>query len=575
MLDVGLLAVVLLLAGQSPDDLGVGAPLSGPSAADLGVESPATPGAADPSASSSDTPRGRSLGGGDPAERAARFRVEVDGALADLNPDERALQQRLDVVVGTWVTDNVYAIDVALRPLHRLAKVRALALAGRVDDADAALRDATRAADPAVRALEPLDARRLQAAIRFGAALVVEARARAELARPTCGPALGLRRLAQDEARARRRLLDDVAAAYLPIARGPDRFWGRRAAFQVARLYEDVSRRSDLPGSLRTATLPSPYAIDVVDTAALVRPVIDGWLGEIRRSYAEIAAAVDARDPDPELATRARARADALSLSVPDDTSALGGERVENPWSAAMHEGLVRVAERPERRNAQGRFVPVETRAALVAMTAALERPGTVDHAFALVGLARLAPQKITAAALLAALGHADERVVGAALVAVVDVVAADGGVEKAAAVREAVVAAWAAAPDEAKRALFSTAQRALYGRAERALLALQAIARVDRDSADLLAADPRLPAVERAWLVAELADARFAGHFDGWAWDKDERTAALATWGGYVARRQYAGYLLRPQADGLIGCASRAAQAAAAAAPPPARDER
>jgi hypothetical protein len=571
--------VVLFVAAQSPEDLGVGAPLSGPSAADLGVDTSAsstalsTGGEADVAV---EPARGRSLGGGDPVERAVRFRVEVDAVLADLNPDTHALLQRLDGVVGTWVPDNVYAVDVALRPLHRLVKVRALALAGRVDDADAALRDATRAADPAVRALEPAAARRLQAAVRFGAALVVEARARAELTRPACGPALGLRRLAQDEARARRRLLDDVAAAYLPVARGADRFWARRAAFQVARLYEDVARRTDLPGSLRTATLPSPYAIDVIDTGALLQPVLDGWFGEIRRSYAEVAAAVDAREPDAELALRARERADALARYTPDDTPALHGERVENPWLAALHEGLVRVSGRPERRNAQGRFVPVETRAAVAAMTNALDNPGDVDNAFALVGLARLSPSKVPVEALLAALGHADERVVVAALTAVVDVVVAEGGAARATALREAVVAAWAGGSDDAKHALFSTAQRALYGRGERSLLALQAIARVDRESADLLAADERLPAVERAWIVAELADARFAGHFDEWAWDKDERTAALATWGGYVARRQYAGYLLRPQAEGLVGCASRAAQVAATATPAaPATTER
>jgi hypothetical protein len=563
------LAALLTSAVQSPEDLGVGAPLSGPSAADLGVDTTPPDAGVEPAAA--EPARGRALGGGDPADRAARFRAEVDAALVDLDPDARALQQRLEVVAGTWVTDNVYAVDVALRPLHRLVKSRALALAGRVNEAEAALRDATRSADAALRALDPAASRRLQAALHFGAALVVEARARVELARPVCGPALGLRRVTQDETRARRRALEEVAAAYLPVARGTDRYWGRRAAFQVARLYEDVARRADLPGSLRTATLPSPYAIDVVDSAALLQPVIDGWLGEIRRSYAEIAAAVDAREPDAELDRRARERALALSRYTPDDTPQLRGERIENPWHAALHEGLVRVAARPERRNAQGRFVPVETRAAIAAMTAALARPGEVDHAFALVGLARLVPDKVPVETLLQALGHADERVVVAALVAIVDVVGGAGGAARAAALREPVIAAWASGSDDSKHGLFSTALRALYGRGERALLALQAIARVDRDGAEQTANDDRLPAVERAWIVAELGDPRFAARFDEWAWDKDERTAALATWGGYVARRKYAGYLLRPQAEGLIGCASRAAQSEAAPAEAPA----
>jgi hypothetical protein len=291
-------------------------------------------------------------------------------------------------------------------------------------------------------------------------------------------------------------------------------------------------------------------------------------VGELRRAYIEIVAAIDVRDPDDELARRARERADALARYTPDDTPLLRGERVESPWLAALHEGLVRVAERPERRNAQGRFVPVAMRDALASMGAALATPGSVDHAYALTGLARLAPDRVSPEAVLAALEHVDERVVVAGLIATVDVVDGPGGSAKAAALREGVVAAWAAASEDERRTPFSTAQRALYGRAERALLALLAIARADRDSAEVLVRDDRLPVLERAWLIADLADARFAAVFDPWAWDKDERVAALATWGGAIARRHHAGYLLRPQAEGLVGCASRAAAAQATTVP-------
>jgi hypothetical protein len=494
---------------------------------------------------------------GDPVEKAARLRAEVDAALGDLRPERRALQQRLESVAALPAYESVYAADPPLKALHRLVRARALVLAGRFDEADDAVRDAGRALDAVVGALDAPTARRVRAAVRFTGAFVVEGRNRAAVAPATCGAALGLRRLVQDEARARRRLLDDVVAAYLPVARGDDRWWARRAAFQVAVLFDDLARRTD-PGSLRTVTLPPPLAIDVVDTEALLDPALASWLGEIRRSYDALVAATDARDPDIELATRARERAAALARVRADET--VRGERVENPWRPDLHEGLVRVADRPERRTAQGRFVPVETRAALATMEAALAKPGTVDFAYAIAGLARLAPARLPVAAVLAALAHDDDRTVVAGLIAAADVVASPEGAGAAAALREAVLRAWSKAPDDARRAPFVSVQRSLFGRAERALIALQAIARADRDGAAALADDPRLPLVERAWLLADLADARFADRYDAWAADKDERVAGLSTWAGVTARRQAARHLLRPQASGLVGCASRAA---------------
>ncbi len=590
-----MLAVTLWagLATQSPEDLGVGAPLSGPSAADLGVDPSigpsvdarglALPDASDEDAASEGTAnesgRWRSPAGTHPAEKAARLRADVDAALVDLEPDPRVLQDRLDRVAATWASESIYALDPSLKAAHRLVKARALALAGRVEEAELATREASRALDAVVHVLDAQTIRRVRAAVRFWDAFAVEVRARASLKKVGCGAALGLKRLVQDEVRARRRLLDNVVATYAPVAKGDDRFWARRAAFFVAVFTEDFLRTTDQPGSLRAATLPSPFALDDVELDALVLPAYGAWNGELRRAFLEVAAAVDAREPDPELLARAKERAlrlvrdPPLPSSLSASSSSSAAPRLKNPWTKDLREGVLRVAHRPERTQAQGRFIPVQTREALTAMLSSVNDPTDIDGAYALVGLGRLAPSKVPLESVLTALNHAEERVVLAGLDVVVDLVNAPEGVAVARRVREAVVAAWAKAPLEEQRQPFASPERALFGRAARALLALAAIARVDRDSARALVADERLPIVERVWLVAELADPSFSAFLETWANDKDERTAALALYGGVLARRAAAGFLLRPQAEGLVGCASRAVIAetsARASAPAP-----
>jgi hypothetical protein len=585
---VAVAAVAVAVDVRAQDDLGGGAPLAGPSAADLGdTKAPTAPTEAPPAdaapprkkkkststttppttptkPTTTTTPTTTTASSEKPAagadlERAAKLRADIDAALLALPADDkatRALRQQLDALNNVVVSDAVYAADPALKALHRLVRVRLTVVDDRLDDADTALKDARAAADAVSAKLDGAPGARLQAAVRFAAAFVAEQRARKALFADECGSALGLATLAANEARQKKKILDDVTARYRPLATGPDKLWGRRAAYQTTALFDDVARLSLRPANYRGVALPAPLAVDAVDGGALLTPFLTGWFAELRRSFAQLSSSIDARSPDAALAEALRVRtAELAALTLP------AAEAITPLWRSELREGVVRLATRAERMNAAGRFVPVDARSTVAALQKNLERPlGSVEHAYAMVGLARAAPDKVDTAVLLAALGHSDARVVVSGLLAVEAAVAASkGGGERAVAVKEAVVAAYAAADKGARAAPFSTLQGALFGRAERALLALRAIARADRATADALVGDDRLPALERAWFIAELADQRFAQRFDNWGWDKDDRVAALAIYGGVTARGNFAGYLRRPTAPGLVGCVSRA----------------
>ncbi|MDP2344967.1 MAG: hypothetical protein Q8O67_28735 [Deltaproteobacteria bacterium] len=572
------LCAALGVAGQADDDLGGGAPLTGPTPAELGtdvVEEPAAPETPTPTPTPTPTKKKPAPAAAPPRapaapaaptktddkseEKANKLRADLEAGLLDLS-DKKALQQKLDALASTSIPEGFFTAEPRLKPLQKLVRARAHLVAGRLDDADLALKDARAAFDFVQLSLEEPQARRLSAALRFFTASVLAARARADLFTIGCGQPLGLKKLASDEARRRRKLLEDVADRFLPVSQGPDRLWARRAAFEVTALYEDVARHGLVEPSYRSIPLPSPYSIDLASTSPLLDPLVTMWLGEIRRSYGELIAAIDVREPDPALVERMRERTAALAtVAMP------ANEALKNPWAKDLHEGVVRLSKRTERRTSAGRFVPVETKVGIASMLAALPKgPGTIEHAYALVGLAEAAPDKVSAADVVAALAHGDDRVVVAGLIAAEQVVTGKGGQEKAGALREPVTTAFAAAPvgpaAETKKKAFTSLQASLFSRSERGLLALAAIAKADRAAAEAIVADERIPAVERAWMIAELADPRFATRFDNWAWDRDERVAALAVWGGVVARGRHASYLLRPAADGLVGCVSRAA---------------
>jgi len=547
-------------AGAQDDDLG-SQPIGIPSAADLGaaVDEPVEDAPARPSgqaASSSSAPSRPVPPGVSPVEALQAALLDLDDA------DAKALEKRVEAAASLWVPDTAGAPVV--RPLQRLVKARLAILQERFDDAEALLRDASTALDAVP--LEGRDARRLREAGRFLRAQVAEGRARPLLFGTGCGRTLGIRRLARDEGEAREAVLADVTERYRAVVAGRDRFWSRRAAFAAARLSEAVARRAlgeadrEVTPSFRTVILPPPFSIDVVDPQSLIEPTFGAWLASLRRAYGEILADIDARDPDVGLEARVREQAAALAR-----LELVGvGESVKNPWRKEFHPGLVRVARRAERGDATGRFVPVENAVAIEKMTEALAQqgPSTVDGAFALAGLALVQPDTVPLAPILTALSSSEPRVVVAGMLAAERAVKGRQGAERATALREPLLVAtgkaFAARP--ADRPPFGSLQDSLFEPVERGLLALLSLARADRSLLDTLVVDERLPLLERAWLAAEVADGRLAQRYDAWGWDKDERVAALAIWGGVTSRgRKFAGYLLRPGEGGVVGCVSRA----------------
>jgi hypothetical protein len=559
-------STVSLPAVAQDDDLG-SQPLGNPSAADLGVATDEPVDVAPPPRPSSSSPPSSPSPSSSPSSstRLPAGAAPVDVLLAALHDlddaDVRGLEKRVEAAASLWVPDSAAAPIV--RPLQRLVKARLAVLQQRFDEAEALLRDAATALDAAP--LEGREARRLREAGRFLRAQVAEGRARAVLFGAGCGRTLGIRRLARDEGAARDALLADVTERYRAVVAGRDRFWSRRAAFAAARLSEAVARRALGDGgaaapSFRTVILPPPYSVDLVDPQSLIEPTFGAWLAGLRRAYGEILADVDARDPDDALVARVREQAAALARLELQGV----GEPVKNPWRKEFHPGLVRVARRAERIDATGRFVPVENAVALEKMGEALAQqgPSTVDGAFALAGLALVQPDTVPLAPILAALSSSEARVVVAGMVAAERAVKGKKGAERAAELREPLLAATgrAIAARPADRVPFSTLQDSLYEPVERGLLALLSLARADRSALDVIVVDERLPVIERAWLAAEVADARLAQRYDAWGWDKDERVAALAIWGAVTSRgRKFAGYLLRPGDPGLIGCVSRA----------------
>jgi hypothetical protein len=471
----------------------------------------------------------------DVATKAQKLKDEGNALLAAVPGDARAL----DAFAAQTLPDGVAGAEPALKPMMKLARARALMLQSRFDEAVTALTEVRGALDP----LPTREQRRMTAEIRYHLAEIEEAKSKPPA---SCGP-VGLVRVAALEGRVARARMETLDSKYRTAVKAGDRFWSRRAAFRTAALSEDFYRAAvAAPEGFRGAALPSPFAVDGADVKNLVGDVLGGaWPAEISRLYSELIASIDVREPDPVLLELVRSRAAAFArIDIP------AGERAQNPWRDEEKPGLVRFNKRFEKREVQG-WVAVDPAQAKAKMAEALAKgPGSVEHAFALAGLAEAGPAPSTDQ-ILAALHHASERVQLAGLVAA----------EKAPspALVDALVEIAARAPKDPKEQPFATLQGALYGTRERALLALRALANKDRDVAEKLLQDQRLPARERTWIIAELAEGRLQYTLQTLAHDRDPIVAATAIYALALATGKNASGWLRPNEAGVVGCVSRA----------------
>ncbi|MCC7070946.1 MAG: hypothetical protein IT383_06475 [Deltaproteobacteria bacterium] len=546
------LAATGALAQGGGDDLGdTEAPP--PSAEDLGKtphEEPAPPPeapaeASDAAPAAPAAPKRKASGpaapvapSADSVAKVAKLKVDLDLALRAEPGDARALEG----LAGTWLPDGVLASDQELVALMKLGRGRALLLQKRFDESLDALTDARRAAETLPAALQ----RSLVAQVKFRAAEVEEARA-PDMER--CGQALGLKRLARFEGEEARRRIEAAAQRYQAAVKIGDRFWGRRAAFRTAALYEGYYRASlAVKPGLRAASLPSPAAVSRYDESALVADLLYGrWPAEIARLYGEVIASIDARDPDPVLLELVRARAAELGkLSAPE------GGLVKSPWYAEEREGLVRYARRYEMRT-RDMWLAVSAADAKLRLVEQLGRgPGTIDHAFALAALADAGPPPGTEE-IAKALASSDVRA------RVVGLFAAERHPDVA--LTDTIITHYVALSEQERRKAFGSVQDTLWSEAARSLLALRALADKDRALAEKLVGDPRLSPWDRAFIVAEIGDARLQFPLQNLMNDRDANAAATALYGLWVTRGKNASGLMRPSAEGPVGCVSRAIQ--------------
>lgn len=460
--------------------------------------------------------------------------IKEPGSARDLEP--LALSQPGDAVLNA---------EPALRSLLKIARARALLLQNRLDEAATVANDARSLVD----ALSGREQKALIGQLRYRQAEIEEAKAKGTVT--SCGP-LGLRRLSALEGKQARARVEQIAARYRHAVNAGERFWSRRAAYRTALAYDELYRKALLaPSTYRGIALPAPISISRVDTTTVLSSVLGGaWPTEISRLYSEVLASIDAREPDAWLLERVREHSAAFArLTQPE------GERAENPWLADEKPGLVRHNRQWQKKQADGTWTPLNDVEGKAAADAALQQPPTsIEHVYALVSLADFG-KPAPAETVLAALASDDARVKLAGLLA------AERHPDPA--MYEALVAAFNNAKPSAaeKGGPFATLQGALFGQRERALLALRALASEDRSISEKLLTDDKLPLRERAWIIAELGEARLQYNLTPLIWDKDSQAGATALYALVVAVGSKASGYMRASDPGPVGCVSKALQ--------------
>lgn len=437
--------------------------------------------------------------------------------------------------------DAVLNAEPTLKALLKIARARALMLQNRLDEATTVGNEARGLVD----AVTGRGQKALIGQLRYRQAEIEEAKMKGSVT--SCGP-LGLRRLSALEGKQSRARVEQIAARYKHAVNAGERFWSRRAAYRTARAYDELYRKAlQAPATYRGIGLPAPLSISRVDTATVLSTVLGGaWPAEISRLYSEVLASIDARDPDPWLLEHVREHSAAFArLTQPE------GERAENPWLADEKPGLVRHHRQWQKKQADGSWTPLGDAEGKAAADAALKMPPTsIEHAYALVSLAGV-NKPAPADLVIAALKHDDPRVRLAGLLAAER--------RPGAAMYEPIVAAFNDAKE--KGAPFSTLQGSLFGQRERSLLALRALANEDRSISEKILADDKLPVRERAWVIAELGEARLQYNLPSYIWDKDQQAGATALYALVVAVGPKASGYMRTSDPGLIGCVSKSLQ--------------
>lgn len=388
-----------------------------------------------------------------------------------------------------------------------------------------------------------------------------------------CGRDLGLTQLASFEKAEWLARLDEVTTLYNEVVRIDEPSWTLRALHRVVALHDSYFRQFFLspPPTYRGTVLPSPLSIDAWPSPATrgvqLSPQRALWPKEIELLYEVVLERAQRESPTalPAELRDLQTRADAfLQLDkLPSDSA-------RNPWATDWQAGMIRrVGVGFEMRDESGAWhgLPREDARAKLSEWLLHSPPTSVHFAYALVALAE-SGSALEDAAVLSALSHPHARV------RLAGVIAAEAAPR--ASYFEALLALWeqeraqTAGPQSPLATLpksqpplelaprFESLQDTLYAVPERILLALRAIVDRERHLAAKVVSDPRLPTIEKAWLLAELGDPHLLASYRHWTKHPDGDVVATGLYGAYLAAGNRMFWLLQPKRMDAAGCVSQ-----------------